>query len=128
MNVWPENQKAKRSSWKVQYQPYMSPDKLREELTWEGCKNWGTNQWRNTSNVIDWFQNIAVRRNCIFIQFDIKYFYPLITRHHIFKEIEHTKFYTSIIQQQLDIVLQVRKSLSFSRGKLWEKTMNNYSI
>ena len=46
----------------------------------------------------------------------------------MFKEIEHTKFYTSIIQQQLDIVVHVRKSLSFSKGKLWEKTMNNYSI
>ena len=46
----------------------------------------------------------------------------------MFKEIEHTKFYTSMIQPQLDIVLHVRKSLSFSKGKLWEKTMNNYSI
>ena len=46
----------------------------------------------------------------------------------MFKEIEHTKFYTSIIQQQLVIVVHVRKSLSFSKGKLWEKTMNNYSI
>ena len=46
----------------------------------------------------------------------------------MFKEIEHTKFYTSIIQQQLVIVVHVRKSLSFSKGKLWEKTMGNYNV
>ena len=30
------------------------------------------NQWRNTSVVIDWFQNIADKRNFIFIQFVIE--------------------------------------------------------
>ena len=27
------------------------------------------NQWRNTSNVIDWFQNIKDKGNCMFAQF-----------------------------------------------------------
>ena len=32
------------------------------------------NQWRNKSNVIDWFQNITNKGNRIFIQFDIEEF------------------------------------------------------
>ena len=80
------------------------------------------NQWRNTSNVIDWFQNITDKGNCIFIQFDIEEFYTLITKHLLLKAIEHTKLYTSITQQKLDIILQARKSF-FSKNKPWEKTI-----
>ena len=82
------------------------------------------NQWRNTSNVIDWFQNITNKENCIFIQFDIEEFYPSITKHLLLKAIEHAKLYTSITQQELDIILHVRKSLLFSKNKPWEKTIN----
>ena len=53
------------------------------------------NQWRNKSNVLDWFQNIADKVNCIFIQFDIEEFYPSITKHLVLKSIEHAKLCTS---------------------------------
>ena len=33
------------------------------------------------------------------------------------KAIEHAKFYTTIIQQKLDIILLARKSLLFSKDK-----------
>ena len=82
------------------------------------------NQWRNTSNVIDWFQNITDKENYIFIQFDIEEFYHSITKHLLLKAIEHAKLYTSITQQELDIILHVRKSLLFSKNKPWEKTIN----
>ena len=82
------------------------------------------NQWRNTSNVIDWFQNITNKGNCIFIQFDIEEFYPSITKHLLLKAIEHAKLYTSITQQELDIILHARKSLLFSKTKPWEKAIN----
>ena len=82
------------------------------------------NQWRNTSNVIDWFQNITDKENYIFIQFDIEEFYPSITKRLLLKAIEHAKLYTSITQQELDIILHVRKSLLFSKNKPWEKTIN----
>ena len=40
------------------------------------------------------------------------------------KAIEHAKPYTSITQQQLDIILHARKSLLFCKDKPWEKTIN----
>ena len=84
------------------------------------------NQWRNTSNLMDWFKNTTNKGNCIFIQFDIEEFYPSITKHLLVKAIEHAKLYTSITQQELDIILHARKSSLFSKNKPWEKTMNHY--
>ena len=40
------------------------------------------------------------------------------------KSIAHAKLYTSITQQQLDIILHARKSLLFSKDKPWEKRNN----
>ena len=87
-------------------------------------ENLHCNQWRNTSSVIDWFQNITDKGNCIFIQFDIEEFYPSITKHLLVKAIEYAKLYTSITQQELDVTLHARKSLLFSKNKPWEKTIN----
>ena len=39
------------------------------------------------------------------------------TKHLLLKVIEHAKFYTSIIQQESDIILHARKSLFFSKNK-----------
>ena len=64
------------------------------------------------------------KRSCIFIQFDIEEFYPSITKHILLKAIEHAKLYTSITQQELDIIFRARKSLLFSKNKPWEKTIN----
>ena len=77
------------------------------------------NQWRNTSNVIDWFQNITDKGNCIFIQFDTEEFCPSVTKHLLLNAIENAKLYTRITQQELDIILHARKSLLFSKNKPW---------
>ena len=68
-------------------------------------------------------KNIADKRNCIFIQFDIEEFYPSITKQLKLKKIELNKLYSSISQQQLEIILHARKSLLFSKDKLCEKTI-----
>ena len=40
------------------------------------------------------------------------------------KAIEHANVYTSITQQELDIILHARKSLLFFQNKPWERTIN----
>ena len=52
-------------------------------------------------------------------------FYPSITKHLLLKAIEHAELYTSITQQQRDIILHARKSLLFSKNKPWQKTIND---
>ena len=43
-------------------------------------KNTEVSQWENTSNVIRWFKSIKNKQNFEFISFDIKDFYPTITK------------------------------------------------
>ena len=45
------------------------------------------NQWRNTSTVIKWFQNITNENNYRFIKFDISEFYPSISEEVLEKSI-----------------------------------------
>ena len=40
------------------------------------------------------------------------------------KAIQHAKPYTSITQEELDIILHARKTLLFSRNKPWKKPIN----
>ena len=40
---------------------------------------WKSNQWKNTSNIINWCNNIENKKDCSFSQFDIKEFYPATT-------------------------------------------------
>ena len=54
----------------------------------------------------------------------LKMIYPSITKHLLLKAIEHAKLYTSIIQQEFDIILHASKFLLFSKNKPWEKTIN----
>lgn len=110
----------------------MSFDKSSEEKTWESCKKiikninknvrekLKYNQWRNTSNVIDWFQNIVEKNNIILIQSDIKEFYPSITKHLMLKAIELAKFYTSITQHQVDKTLGKKQLLNHYMIYQWK--------
>ena len=41
----------------------------------------GVNQWRNTSTVIKWFENLQNKQKCRFIKFDTADFYLSITEH-----------------------------------------------
>ena len=37
------------------------------------------NQWKNSHSVIDWFNSMEDKSNCMFLTFDIVEFYPSIT-------------------------------------------------
>ena len=50
-----------------------------EQINQEILTKTDVNQWKNTSNVINWFNNIENKKDCSFIQFEIKEFYPSIT-------------------------------------------------
>ena len=135
MNVWPENQLIYiKKNFNInpkcrlinpaQSEPGKVAKIIVEIINKTVREKLHYNQWRNTSDVIDWFQNIVGKGNCIFIQFDTEEFYPSITKHLMLKAIEHAKLYISINQQKLDITLHARKSLLISKDKSWEKTIN----
>ena len=46
------------------------------------------------------------------------------TEHLMLKAVQHANSYTSITQEELDIILHARKTLLFSRNKAWKKPIN----
>ena len=64
----------------------------------------GVNQWRNTSTVIKWFENLQNKQKRRFIKFDIAYFYQSITEHLLERSIEYTKSFATIEHKTLEAI------------------------
>ena len=81
----------------------------------------GANQWKNTGDVIKWFDNINDKGNCIFVQFDIAEFYPSISKDLVLKSIDYAKQFATVTQKDIDIIMHARKSLLFAKDNIWIK-------
>ena len=77
------------------------------------------NQWKNTNDVICWFKSIKNKRNCKFISFDIKDFYPAITKELLSKCISFAETKVQITEDDKTITYHSRKSLLLDRGNTW---------
>ena len=67
------------------------------------------NQWKNTNNVIKWFTNIENQKDCAFIEFDIKEFYPLITEETLEETITFGKSLIDIDDHKIRTIKTCRK-------------------
>ena len=76
-------------------------------------------QWRNSSEVIAWFKQYSKKRNCKFIQFDVCNFYPSISESLLNDSISFAQTYCKISDDELEIIIQARKSLLFSANEEW---------
>ena len=81
----------------------------------------GVNEWRNTSTVIKWFENLQNKQKRRFKKFDITDFYPSFTKHPSERSIEYVKSFDTIEHKVLEAILLPRKSLLFSKDKIWVK-------
>ena len=81
----------------------------------------GTNQWRNTAGVIDWFRNLEEKPKSKFMKFDITDFYPSITFELFSTALDYASQFFTISQEVKDIILHSRKSLLFNGGETWVK-------
>ena len=75
----------------------------------------GVNQWRNTSTVIKWFENLQNKQKRRFIKFDIAEFYPSIAENLLERSIEYAKSFATIEHKTLEAITLARKSLLFSK-------------
>ena len=90
------------------------------------CEATRSNQWRNTSEVIDWFKAIPDKPRSRFVKFDIVNFYPSITEELLDKALEFASQYHAISESDISIIKHARKSLLFSKEGEWvKKTGNN---
>ena len=79
------------------------------------------NQWKNTNDVISWFKSIKNKKNCKFISFDIKDFYPTITKELLSKCLNFAETKVQITEDDKKIIYHSRKSLLFDKGNTWMK-------
>ena len=84
------------------------------------------NQWKDTSEVIEWFLKIPADKNRYkFTIFDIKDFYPSISEKLLTNALNFAKEITDISREDMQIMYHARKSLLFSNEKPWMKREGN---
>ena len=87
------------------------------------------NQWRNTSSVIKWFQNLPEKNKSEFIKFGIIDFYSSITKKLLKNAISFAKKFTADSDDIIKIIFNARKSLLFNSNKPWmKKTGKNFDV
>ena len=78
-------------------------------------------QWKNSRDVIEWFNRLENKDLCTFTQFDIVDFYPSITENLLTKSIHYAKQFVQISEDDIDIIMHARKSLLFNKDSPWSK-------
>ena len=79
------------------------------------------NQWKNTKDVITWFNGIQNKTRYKFVVFDIKEFYPSIKEALLVKALNFAKQHVRIKKEDYDTVMHARKSLLYCGSEPWIK-------
>ena len=79
------------------------------------------NQWKYTREVIEWFKSITNKQKHKFIVFDIKDFYPTITKDLLTKCLKFAEEKVQISNDDKKIIYHARKSLLFNEEGTWMK-------
>ena len=79
------------------------------------------NQWKDSKEVIEWFKNITNKQKHKFIVFDIKDFYPTITKDLLTKCLKFAEEKVQISNDDKKIIYHGRKSLLFNEEGTWMK-------
>ena len=79
-------------------------EQLVEKINSDIIEKLQLNQWHNTNAVLKWFNNITYKSNCSFIQFDIKEFYPSITKNILHQTFKFAKQHRNMDKNHLGII------------------------
>ena len=82
-------------------------------------------QWKNSDEVIEWFEKIENKNHKCFVSFDIKSFYPTIKRKHLIDAINFSEPYSKFSDFETDVILHTCKSIMFYDHNMWKKSNNN---
>ena len=83
-------------------------------------------QWRSTKEVIDWFKRIKNGKSKVFFKFDIKSYYPSITKNLLQKSLKFAQeeCQLKMSEKEMEIILHSCESFLFHDGKTWVKKGN----
>ena len=83
------------------------------------------NQWKDPSEVIEWFLKISDKNRYKFAICDIKDFYPSISEKLLINALNFVNELTYISREDMQTMYRARKSLFFSNEKPWMKREGN---
>ena len=72
-------------------------------------------------SVIDWFSNIKDKDKHSFLVFDIVDFYPFISEALMKSSLEYARQHTTILDEDVEIIMHSRKTLLFHGIEPWVK-------
>jgi hypothetical protein len=82
-------------------------------------------QWKNTQEVIQWFEDIPHKENKCFIKYDIVDFYPSITSDSITKALKFARSHTTVSKEDEIIIRHSCNTLMFHNNEPWVKTKSD---
>ena len=85
-------------------------------------------QFLNTGSALQWFVNIEDKQKRHFITGDIRNFYGEISEELLNKALDWAETFKEIDPQHREIILQVRKTFLFHKGKPWVKKEGVWDI
>ena len=89
------------------------------------CNSLHLIQWKNTQKVIDWFKDISHKQHYKFIMFDIKDFYPSVSKELLADALTFAETLINLDDHDKKIIYHSRKSLLFSQEQTWMKKESN---
>lgn len=95
---------------------------LLERINGEVREKTNSNQWINSTAVIDWFNKVEKNERTTFISFDVVNFYPSISKTLLQKALNFARKYTTITQDDEDIIVQAKATLLYHENQPWKKT------
>jgi hypothetical protein len=81
----------------------------------------GVNQWKNTTSVLTWFNNIPNKDQYSFIAFDVVDFYPSISIDLLNAALDFASNYDDITDDEINIILHAKRSCLYNSREHWGK-------
>lgn len=78
-------------------------------------------QWKNSFEVLDWFEKITNKNTKCFFVFDIQEFYPSIKYKQLLDAIQFAREFAEVNEDDVDIIIHACKTVLLYDGNIWKK-------
>ena len=95
--------------------------KILDKINSAVARGGGVQQWKNTRDTLDWFNEIPSKEEHSFIAFDIVNFYPSISQDLLDRALEFASAFIDIPAEDREIILHAKQSLLFDENVAWAK-------
>ena len=95
-------------------------NEIREKLTLQ--------QWRSTTDTLNWFKNLSNKTRLKFLQLDIVDFYPSITEELFNATLDFARNTVEISEETKAILINSRQSILYHNDSVWNKVTGLFDV